>query len=126
MSYEQMAYYYDQLMQDAPYDQWQSFTEQMIHRCGKHVDSIVDLGCGTGQITTRLARSGYRMTGIDYSSAMLSIGQQRASAENIPVQWIQQDLRELDGIENQDMAISYCDVMNYITEENELLSLIHI
>lgn len=121
MAYNQMAYYYDQLMQDAPYDKWRLFTETVIEQFGKPVNKIVDLGCGTGQITTRLAESGYQMIGVDYSSDMLSFAEQRMSYQNAPpVQWIQQDLRELIGIENQDMAISYCDVMNYITEEDDL------
>ncbi|QKY69514.1 class I SAM-dependent methyltransferase [Lentibacillus sp. CBA3610] len=120
MAYQQMAHYYDQLMQDAPYDKWRFFTETMIQQFGKSVVSIADLGCGTGQITTRLARSGYQMIGVDYSSDMLSIAEQRASNEKIPVQWLQQNLLDLTGIENQDMAISYCDVINYITEEDAL------
>ncbi|WP_029329095.1 class I SAM-dependent DNA methyltransferase [Lentibacillus jeotgali] len=120
MAYHQMAHYYDLLMEDAPYDKWIAFTEQIIQQSGKSVESIIDLGCGTGQITTRLARAGYRMIGVDNSSDMLSIADQRASAENMTVQWLQQDLRTLTGIENQDMAVSYCDVLNYITEVDEL------
>ncbi|HLR61104.1 MAG TPA: class I SAM-dependent methyltransferase [Lentibacillus sp.] len=120
MAYHQMAHYYDLLMEDAPYDKWISFTEQIIHQSGKKIESIVDLGCGTGQITTRLARAGYRMIGADSSADMLSIADQRARAENLTVQWVHQDLRTLTGIENQDMAVSYCDVLNYITEPDEL------
>ncbi len=117
-----MANFYDQLMIEAPYDKWKTFTEEMIKQSEKTVESIADLGCGTGQITTRLAREGYKMTGVDFSSDMLSIAEQRASNDNLPIQWIHQDLRFLDGINNLDMAISYCDVMNYITEEDELLT----
>ncbi|WP_245183522.1 class I SAM-dependent DNA methyltransferase [Lentibacillus salicampi] len=120
MAYHQMAYYYDLLMEDAPYDKWALFTEQMIQQTGTTIASIIDLGCGTGQITARLARAGYRMIGVDDSSDMLSMAEQRASAENTPVQWVQQDLRTLTGIKNQDMAISYCDVLNYITEPETL------
>ncbi|MFD1362993.1 class I SAM-dependent DNA methyltransferase [Lentibacillus salinarum] len=120
MTYEQMARYYDQLMADAPYDEWICFTEQVISQSGKQIESVVDLGCGTGQITTKLAQSGYRMTGVDYSSEMLSVAEQHASSKHVPVHWIQQDLRELAGVENQDMAISYCDVMNYITGEDDI------
>ncbi|GAB4073379.1 class I SAM-dependent methyltransferase [Barrientosiimonas marina] len=120
MTYEQMAYYYDQLMEDAPYDDWIDFTGQTIRSCGKDIDSIVDLGCGTGQITTRLSQLGYRMTGVDNSGAMLSVAEQRASQIDVPVQWLQQDLRELNGIVDQDMAISFCDVINYITKEEDV------
>ncbi len=120
MSYEQMAYYYDVLMAEAPYDEWKSFTEAMIAQAGKPVSSIIDLGCGTGQITTRLARAGYKMTGVDYSSDMLAVAQERAETEKLPVQFIQQDLQMLEGLHGYDAAVSYCDVMNYIIEEDEL------
>ncbi|ALX50550.1 class I SAM-dependent DNA methyltransferase [Lentibacillus amyloliquefaciens] len=120
MAYKQMADYYDFLMRDAPYDKWHDYTEKMIRETGKSVDTIIDLGCGTGQITTKLAQSGYQMIGVDYSSDMLSFAEQRAGKEKLPIQWLQQDLLTLSGIENQDMAISYCDVLNYITEEDDL------
>ncbi|MBP1947601.1 SAM-dependent methyltransferase [Virgibacillus litoralis] len=120
MSYQQMSTIYDRLMNDAPYDQWQSFTINIISQLGKSVEKIVDLGCGTGQITTRLAREGYRMTGVDYSSDMLSYAEQRASTERLNIQWIHQNLINLNGVINQDVAVSYCDVINYITQEDEL------
>lgn len=120
MAYQQMAHVYDQLMIDAPYDAWVSLTKEIFKRSGKKVQTIADLGCGTGQITIRLARNGFNMYGIDYSSDMLSHAEQTASAEKLPVQWICQDLRKLDGLHDLDAAISYCDVINYITSENEL------
>ncbi|WP_090081272.1 class I SAM-dependent DNA methyltransferase [Lentibacillus persicus] len=123
MAYNQLAHYYDFLMRDAPYDKWHDFTNEMIREAGQSVESIVDLGCGTGEITTRLAKSGYQMTGVDFSSDMLSVAEQRGAKENLQIQWLQQDLLSLSGVENQDMAISYCDVVNYITEEDKLRKL---
>ncbi len=38
----------------------------------------LDVGCGTGALTQRLARAGYRMTGVDPSEGMLRILQARA------------------------------------------------
>ncbi|MFC4558879.1 class I SAM-dependent DNA methyltransferase [Virgibacillus kekensis] len=122
MAYQQMAAVYDHLMNDAPYDNWVHFTEHVIKKSGKNVKSVVDLGCGTGQITTRLARNGYSMTGVDYSSEMLSYAEQRASEEKLPIQWIHQDIRTLQGIRDKDLAVSYCDVINYVTEDSELLA----
>jgi len=39
---------------------------------------IVDLGCGSGILAERLARAGYRVTGIDQSRAMLRLARRRA------------------------------------------------
>ncbi|ASN05169.1 class I SAM-dependent DNA methyltransferase [Virgibacillus necropolis] len=120
MAYEQMAKLYDKLMDEAPYDQWAEMTKEIVKQSSIPVKHIVDLGCGTGQITARLARNGYQMIGIDYSIDMLSYAEQRASEQNLSIQWINQDIRETDGISQVDAVVSYCDVINYITTEEEL------
>lgn len=120
MAYQQMAYVYDKLMRDAPYEAWTHFTLDAIEKSGKQVKEIADLGCGTGEITTKLAERGYVMTGVDYSSDMLAYAEHKASERNVSIQWLHQDLKELIGLADLDAAISYCDVMNYITEEEDL------
>ncbi|WP_407269506.1 class I SAM-dependent DNA methyltransferase [Radiobacillus sp. PE A8.2] len=120
MSYDKMAFVYDLLMEDAPYDAWVEFTEVMLEKYKKEVRNIVDLGCGTGQITRRLAASGYEIVGVDYSEAMLTQAKSESDKQQLSIQWINQDIRELVGFSDCDVVVSFCDVMNYITEENEL------
>lgn len=120
MAYQQMAYLYDKLMEEAPYDQWLNFTQEAFHNSGKTINTIADIGCGTGVITSKLAKAGYQLTGVDYSGDMLTYAEHTANEQNISVQWLQQDLRELQGLENFDAAVSYCDVINYITAADEL------
>src|SRR5690625_1018843 len=119
-AYQQIAYVYDQLMEDAPYGEWLNFTKNVIANNGGQAEVIADLGCGTGEITTRLAQQGYRMYGVDYSADMLTCADQKAHRKQLSITWLKQDLRNLVGLENIDVAISYCDVMNYITSESEL------
>ncbi|WP_246206617.1 class I SAM-dependent DNA methyltransferase [Virgibacillus ihumii] len=120
-----MANVYDKLMDNAPYEQWVDFTENIISRSGKNVKTIADLGCGTGQIATKLAHKGYQVTGVDNSVDMLSVARKRADQERMSIQWIHQDLQFLEGLNNLDAAISFCDVINYITEEDALRSVFH-
>lgn len=120
MSYHQFAYIYDQLMDHAPYDKWVQFTTEIIKRKNASIKSIVDLGCGTGEITSRLAKLGYHVTGVDYSIEMLACATEKVINHKLPVNWIQQDIRKLSGFHQIDLFISYCDVMNYITELNEV------
>lgn len=117
-----MAYLYDELMQEAPYEEWQNFTEEIFNQSRKNINSVLDLGCGTGKITMMLASNKYKMTGIDMSSDMLAYAQQNASEKQLSIQWIKQDIRELNGFSNQDAVISYCDVINYVTTKEELLT----
>lgn len=120
MAYQQMAFLYDQLMEDAPYDKWVAFTKEMIRKSGKNIESISDLGCGTGEITLMLAQEGYQLFGVDYSAHMLTYAEQKSRSENFPVKWIHQDLRTLEGLTDLDAAVSFCDVINYITTEDDL------
>lgn len=122
MAYQHMAYIYDKFMSDAPYESWTSFAEKMFERADGQIRQIADLGCGTGEITSRLAKQGYSLVGIDNSSEMLSHAEQKAFDQKLEIQWIQQDLRCLEGLNNFDAAISFCDVINYITTPGEVKS----
>lgn len=127
MAYKELASIYDLLMHDAPYKQWVSFTEKIFETLHERPERIIDLGCGTGEIALLLAEAGYKVTGIDYSIDMLACAEQKSSQAQVPVQWIHQDLRDLQGLKNIDAAISYCDVLNYITSEKDLNSvLMHV
>lgn len=120
MAYRHMAYYYDQLMKDAPYDKWINFTTSVFENYQQPIKLVADLGCGTGEITTRLAKQNYHMYGVDYSSDMLTCADQKAQHKQVQVEWLKQDLRALTGLEGLDAVISYCDVINYITSEADL------
>ncbi|MGM0523955.1 MAG: class I SAM-dependent DNA methyltransferase [Bacillota bacterium] len=118
MSYQHLAALYDELMQDAPYDEWVSFTESMLE---SPVEAILDVGCGTGQITRRLSQKGFQMTGVDLSEAMLIEAANDSSVETSRIQWVKQDMRALTGFHDQQLIVSYCDVLNYITEKDDVL-----
>lgn|SRR5699024_586595 len=120
MLYQNLAHLYDRLMEHAPYDQWYEFTESIIKRESQEVNSIVDLGCGTGEVTLKLAKAGYNVVGIDYSQEMLAHAAEKAQQEKQSITWLKQDLRSLEGLSNVDLAISYCDVINYIPEKADL------
>ncbi len=120
MVYNKMAAVYDRFMETAPYEHWTSFTKEMVKTYHPNAKSMIDLGCGTGQITLLLKQLGFQMTGVDLASDMLTVAQHQAVEQNMSIQWIQQDLNTLDVGTTYDVAISYCDVMNYITSSDEV------
>src|SRR5690625_4574658 len=120
MAYGQFAYVYDELMKHAPYDRWTTFTTNVLKKYGVSPNTIVDLGCGTGELAIRLALKGYEMIGVDQSNDMLTAASSKAYDENLHIQWIKQDIRELSGFESTDVFISFCDVLNYVTELKDL------
>lgn len=67
------AQQYDLLYQDKNYDAEVALLERLFARHGLGGNTILDLGCGTGQHALRLARRGYEVTGVDRSPEMLRI-----------------------------------------------------
>jgi SAM-dependent methyltransferase len=55
---------------------------------------VLELACGTGQITIPIAELGLPTVGLDRSHAMLTVARQRASAARAAVSWVQGDMRD--------------------------------
>ncbi len=60
-------------------------------------DSVLDLGCGTGEDACHLAHSGIQVTGLDASSAMLEMAMAKARRAELTdrVRFTQLDLRDV-------------------------------
>lgn len=54
---------------------------------------ILDLGCGPGLYTSRLARLGHECTGIDFSPASIAYAINTAREEGLPCTYLHQDIR---------------------------------
>lgn len=128
MSYRKFAYVYDELMEDMPYPDWIRFARTAWEQHGMP-KSVAELGCGTGSITIPLVNSGFEVTGIDLSADMLSVA--RSKMEATPqghrlyregsVRWVQQDMREWRVPEPVDSVISFCDCVNYLLEQEDVI-----
>jgi SAM-dependent methyltransferase len=57
---------------------------------------ILDLGCGPGLYTNRLARLGHRCVGIDFSPASIAYAREQAEEAGLKCTYIQQDIRTAD------------------------------
>jgi len=113
-------------MDNAPYDSWAAYidcalTQHLSQDRKSHI--VLDLACGTGNITIPLAHMGYDMIGVDISTDMLSQAQAKAAEQNQQILFLAQDMRELDLYGTVDAAICVCDGMNYILEEAEILAI---
>jgi len=58
----------------------------------------LDLGCGTGTNAVELARRGWDVTAIDFSSCAVVAARRRAAAAHVPVVILQGDVSELRGV----------------------------
>ncbi|WP_079509819.1 class I SAM-dependent DNA methyltransferase [Mesobacillus jeotgali] len=118
MSYERFAYLYDELMQDVPYEKWVEILEAYKEKFQVNGMKLLDLACGTGELSVRLAQKGYDVTGADLSGDMLSVAQVKAQDLSLPIHFFQQDMTELEDLGEFDMIGIFCDSLNYLEDEN--------
>lgn len=121
MTYHQFAYLYDLLMKDVPYDDWLSFLVRKIEKYGdESIQTIMDLACGTGELSIKLANQGYHVLGVDLSEHMLAVANKKANENQCEISFYQQSMAELAGFENLDCVVCFCDSLNYLQTEEEV------
>ncbi len=81
---------------------------------------ILDIACGTGVITTELAKEGYQMIGLDLSKDMLRHAQQRAARLGVNIRFVRADMRSFELQQKTPCIISTHDSLDHLFEDDEL------
>lgn len=115
--YGGFARVYDIFMDEVPYDEWYEYLSRLLRREGVSDGTVLDLACGTGEITRRLFRSGYHVIGVDVSQEMLAVAGGKCPPD---VVLLHQDMRELELLGKVQGAVCLCDGMNYLLSERDL------
>ncbi len=127
MSYSAIAECYDALNSHIDYKSFASFLNKEIRAGGISDGSLVlDLACGTGNITLPLLGFGYDMIGVDLSGEMLNIA--RNKKDGGKVLWLCQDMRSFELYGTVGAVVCCLDSINYLTTRNGLdkcFSLVH-
>ena len=109
--YNDFAYIYDRLMhQDVDYDAWCDYIENLLSLHSVSPDTLCELACGTGNMTSRLSGRGYKMTGVDISPDMLRVAQ----AKTEDVEFICSDMSKLSLRRKYDSFLCMIDGLNYV------------
>lgn len=120
-AYSVFAQYYDEIMADVPYNDWVNYLEQILDEISFKPQTVLDLACGTGNISLRLARRGYQVQGIDGSGDMIEIARKKAMAEHLMISFKEGDFRTFELVESVDLVVSLYDSFNYLLTEDDLL-----
>lgn len=116
--YNNFANGYYNIMKNIPRSDYFNYYKKIFERHNITPELILDLGCGTGDITYLFAEAGYDMIGIDLSEDMLNIAKKENSHKNIL--YLNQDMREFELYGTVDVIYSSLDCINYITNKNDL------
>lgn len=124
MAYHHLAYVYDRLMEDTPYEQWLAWLEASVPDVINKKLEIIDLGCGTGNIAIPLAKRGHQVTGVDLSAEMLAVAQEKMREHRLEITWTEQDMSQLSA-HPADLIVCFCDSLNYLLEESQVAATFH-
>ena len=111
-AYDALAASYDGLMADGAYRRRAAFLARRLRKSPIPVETVLDLGCGTGTIACLLAKKGYQVLATDGSEEMLTQAAAKAAGlERPPLLRLAQPA---------DAVVSTLDSLNYLTAERDL------
>ncbi|MGL5977686.1 MAG: methyltransferase domain-containing protein [Erysipelotrichaceae bacterium] len=112
--YNKLADVYDLLVKDdqATLD-WCNYIE-----AHSQASKILEVACGSGEITLELARRGKHVDASDLSAEMLERAKAKAGSEQVNFSCM--DLRDLAVTNEYDTVLCLCDSLNYILETEEI------
>lgn len=117
MMYHTLAHYYDALVKDEEATKaWVDVIETYMPK-GK----VMELACGSGEITIELAKRGYSMFASDLSMDMIEAAKQKAGSECI--QWSCMDMCVFDDTQTYDGILCLCDSFNYVLKEEQVMTM---
>ena len=120
-AYEALAAHYDAFCLDVPYDEILDFYQALFSRAGIAPKLVLDLACGTGEMSVRLAKAGYEVIGADISPDMLAVASGKdCPAGAVPPIYICQPMEELDLFGTIDAAVCCLDGVGYVTDKRKL------
>ena len=98
---------------------------EFIHHTILHrrKSSILDLGCGPGLYSTRLAQLGHTCLGIDFSPASIEYARQLAQQQALPCSFILEDIRRANYGSGHNLAMLIYGEINVFSRENAALIL---
>jgi SAM-dependent methyltransferase len=81
---------------------------------------ILELCCGTGRLTIPIAKDGYDISGVDYTSSMLEKAKAKASERGLEVEFIEADIRTLDLPEKYDLIFIPFNSIHHLYKNEDL------
>lgn len=112
--YNAFAEVYDELMTDVNYKAWADYVFRNFLNTPKEVKSVLEFGCGTGNITIPLAERGYEITAVDISEEMLTQADEKIREKGLRAQFYLGDMASFKIEKSFDAVIACCDIVNYL------------
>ncbi|TJX13766.1 class I SAM-dependent methyltransferase [Tissierella creatinini] len=118
-SYTDFASLYDELMNDFDYEAWADYVERIYDKYDIKPKDILEMACGTGNLSFELAKRRYNLVCFDLSEDMLSKAYKKLGKYK-NVKLLELNMIDFNINKSFDSVISICDSINYLTNKDEL------
>lgn len=119
--YSDFAVCYDALTFNVDY---RGRAEALDRAVMRHMGSrgiLLDLACGTGSMSEAMAAMGYDVIGVDISEDMLGVALEKKAASGLPIQYLCQDMRELDMFGTVGVTVCTLDSLNHLGSREDIM-----
>ena len=112
--YTYFSQYYDILTDNVSYKTIAGRIDGLVDRFSGRKNIFLDLACGTGSLSEEAAKLGYDVIGVDLSQEMLSEAINKKIESGYNIQYLCQDMRELDMYGTVDVTVCVLDSLNHL------------
>lgn len=124
--YQDFSKIYDALMQEIDYVQWADYLFRIMLNHPKEITSILEFGCGTGNITCELAKKNFQLTAVDISEDMLMVADEKATQQGLHnISFFLGDMSSFQIEQTFDAVIACCDAVNYLTSIEQVQAFLY-
>lgn len=120
MSYDDFSRFYDRLTDNVEYEKRADYFCRLLSMCGVTEGILLDLGCGTGSMSVKMAEKGFDVIGVDSSIGMLNAAQQKMFESGMQMLLLNQSMQEIDLYGTVDCAICVLDGINHLPSEADV------
>ena len=121
-NYSIFAKYYDTYMSHVNYDQWVNFILKQFNKIHKeNPKRILELACGTANVSCKLVKKGLQVDASDISAEMLKIAAQKPFSPNLS----QRNMIAKLPANTYDLVILLFDSINYVLQKPNIRILLN-
>lgn len=114
--YSKFAWFYDRLTENVDYDFIGNRIDKLVTCFGGRKNILLEIGCGTGTLCEKMNSLGYDVIGVDSSQEMLSEALDKKCESGSEIQYLCQDMTELDMYGTIDVTVSVLDSINHLAD----------
>lgn len=114
--YHSFSNFYDMLTKNISYRNRAEYFDMLIKMHGGKKNILLDLACGTGSLSEALSGMGYDVIGVDSSEEMLNAALDKKLESGCNIQYLCQDMTDLDMFGTIDVTICALDSLNHLPD----------